>query len=231
MNGRFHRTGTSPSISGFSTVKRRCTRAGLGPLDSSFVFLVCLDSIATYRTKDSLFIAVMPGLICLVLFPALMYRSLPSISPSLHAGVPRTPTWSLHPLIILNDFILYRSREMLRGSFLHPSPRQGDIGNSPLKYTPHYQKRKGKAVCLQCWIPTKALYPTYQISRKSQCYHGVRPVETFRRQSHRTILWLFIFPPGEPERAIPSGYYGPPIMSASERTISLFIVRAPLQCP
>jgi len=109
---------------------------------------------------------------------------------------------------------------MLRGSFPHPSSRQAENVNPPRKHTPHYQKRKGKA-----------LYPTCQISQKSQGYHGVRPVETFRRQSHRTIFRLFKFPPGEPERAIPSDYYGPPIMSASERTVSLFIVRARLQCP
>src|SRR6266852_4084376 len=42
---------------------------GGGPLISSFVFHVCLDAIATNRTKGSLFIAFIPGayMPCLVL--------------------------------------------------------------------------------------------------------------------------------------------------------------------
>ena len=46
---------------------KRRRNPGLGPLNGSFVFLVCLDAIATYRTKGSLFMVFMPGLICLVL--------------------------------------------------------------------------------------------------------------------------------------------------------------------
>ena len=122
---------------------------------------------------------------------------------------------------------------MLRGPFPHPTPRQGENGNSPRQYTPHYKKREGKAVSLQCQSPTKALYPTRQISRQSQSRHGVRPAGAIRRQSYRTIFRLFRFSPGEPERleVIFADNTGSPAMFTSERTVSLFVVRVSLSVP